>query len=461
MDRPQTIALVGRPNVGKSSLFNRLSGRRLAITDSEEGTTRDRLFCRIDLFGTAIDLIDTGGIAPYGSDDPFADEIEAAALAAIEEADGLVLVVDAETGPLKEDLALARRLKKLGKPLALAVNKIDEKNKEHLIHAFHRLGIEMMGGVSALHGRGADDLLEHLIKILPEKAEVARSQATHAISIIGTPNVGKSTLINTLSQSKRCAVSPLAGTTRDSVDLDITFDGTCYRFIDTAGIRKKGSEKAVVDKFAAIRTERAIHRSDICCVMIDATRGLCVQEKKIFSQIEQAGKSCILLLNKWDLVHAERQEHRIRELKESAPGLEHCPIVVLSALTGKGTAKLFPIIDAALEACSKRITTGELNRFFEEAMALNPPAMIQGKRLRIYYATQVSSAPPSFTLFINYPKLLMPSYKRYLTKQLRERFSFAGAPIRIFLKGKKAEERTHKTGAFKTIGENRILSHRK
>lgn len=455
-----TVALVGRPNVGKSSLFNRLSGRRLAITDSAEGTTRDRLFCHIDLFGTPIDLIDTGGIAPHGSDDPFAQEIEAAAEAAIEEADGLVLVVDGETGPLKEDLALARRLQKLGKPLALAVNKIDERKKEHLVHAFHRLGIELIEGVSALHGRGAADLLERLLKALPQKAPTEKSLSTHAISIIGTPNVGKSTLINTLSNSKRCAVSPLAGTTRDSVDLDITFDETCYRFIDTAGVRRKGAEKAVVDKFAALRTERAINRSDICCVMIDATRGLCAQEKKIFSQIEKAGKSCILLLNKWDLIHDERQEHKIRELRESAPGLEHCPIIVLSALTGRGTEKLFPAIDSALESRSKRITTGELNRFFEEAMALNPPAMIQGKRLRIYYATQVSSAPPSFTLFINYPKLLMPSYKRYLTKQLRERFAFAGAPIRIFLKGKKAEERTRKKSDFKTIGENRVLTNK-
>lgn len=457
-DSIKTIALVGRPNVGKSSLFNRLASRRLAITDRAEGTTRDRLFTEIELFGRRVELIDTGGIAARGSEDPFAAEIEEAALAAIDEADGLVLVVDGETGPLKEDLALARRLQKMNKPLALAVNKIDAKSKEPLIHAFYRLDIDLMEGVSALHSRGIADLLEDLLKIIPEGTAKKTPEISSTTAIIGSPNVGKSTLINTLLNQKRCAVSPIAGTTRDSVDLDITFNEKSYHLIDTAGVRRKTSEKIVVDKFAAIRTERAISRSDLCLVVVDALRGLCAQEKKLLTHIEKEGKSCIILLNKWDQIHGERQEHALRALKESTPSIEHCPIIVISALTGRGTEKIFPAIDAALESRQQRVTTGELNRFFESALSRNAPAMIQGKRLRIYYATQVSSSPPTFTLFVNYPKLLMHSYKRYLTHQLREAFDFSGSPIRIFLKGKKAEDRTKKPEAFRTIGDNRVLT---
>jgi len=432
------LAIVGRPNVGKSALFNRICKKRIAIVDEAEGITRDRLYAEADYFGIPFQVIDTGGIDQQ-SDDAFQSEICRQAEIAMREADTLVMVVDATIGMTTLDQQLASRLLKLEKPLILAVNKIDAPEKEFLTSPFYALGISKVVGVSALHGYHVAELLEAAW----ENIDVAPKPLPDTgikVAIVGRPNVGKSTLVNEVLEEERCVVSPLAGTTRDSIDAPIEIEGTLYTLIDTAGIRRKQAEKAPVEKFAAIRTQEAIERADICLLMLDAQEGLTTQDKYIATSIEKAGKGCIVLLNKWDAVKGFRMEHCLKSLRDDAPFLVHCPILCISALTGRNLDLIFEAVQKVYAALHLRIPTHQLNTFVEKAVQLNHPPMITGKRLRIYYLTQVTTCPPRFTLFVNHAHLMTESYRKYLINQFRKHYVFAGAPLVFHLRSKKATQ---------------------
>lgn len=430
------LAIVGRPNVGKSALFNRICKKKIAIVDEAEGITRDRLYCTADFFGRPFEVIDTGGM-DYHSQAIFNEHILRQAEIAIEEADTIVMVVDAHVSLTKLDKEIAQILLKTKKPVCLAVNKIDNSNQEQLLHEFHSLGIKKMIAVSAAQGFHIAELLETAFEGLDSESYPAVEDSSINIAIVGRPNVGKSSLINFLLDEERCIVSPIPGTTRDSVDVSVVHGEDLFRLIDTAGIRRKHAEHEVVDKFAAIRTQRAIERADICVLMLDAQNGMTLQDKKIANMIEEAGKGCILVFNKWDLVKGFRMEHCLKDIDDEVIFLRHCPKLFMSATTGRNVEKLFTIVKEVQQESLKRITTHQLNKFIESSLQKNHPPMIMGKRLRIYYMAQVGIQPPKFVLFVNNPTLMTDSYKKYLYNQFRETYQFIGLPLTLHLKGKK------------------------
>ncbi len=457
------MAIVGRPNVGKSALFNRICRKRIAIVDEAEGVTRDRIYAEAEGFDFPFEVIDTGGI-DSSSGDQFQKEIRRQAEIAIEEADTLVMVVDGHVGVTLIDAELARLLLRSGKPLTLAVNKIDDLHQKQLLNEFYRLGIAKMVAVSASHGYQVAELLEQAwagFKAPPEEEKVHGV----GVAVVGRPNVGKSTFINTLLDDSRCVVSPLAGTTRDSIDIPFEHEGKSYTLIDTAGVRRKKAEHDTVDKFAALRTKRAIERSDLCLLMLDAQEGLTAQEKKIANMIEEAGKGCILLLNKWDLVKGFRMEHLTKALLAHSPFLAHCPILCISALEGRNAFKVLDEVDHVFASLQMRVTTHQLNKFVEKAMQLNHPPMVRGKRLRVYYLTQVAVCPPRFVFFVNRPDLMDESYRKYLINCFRRSFPFAGAPLVFHLRGKEAtsrrfaeSEQLDELGSSELLEESLIVS---
>lgn len=429
------LAIVGRPNVGKSALFNRICKKRISIVDEAEGVTRDRLYANAELFGFPFEVIDTGGIHARSAA-LFNEEIKRQAEIAIEEADSLILVVDGLIGLTDLDYELAQVLLRTKKPLCLAVNKIDDCSKEDLLHQFHSLGIQRKVAVSAAQSWHIAELLETAWQDFPRDQIGTPKEKGIQVAIVGRANVGKSSLINYLLDEERCIVSQIPGTTRDSIDISFTYGEELYNLIDTAGIRRKHAEHDVVDKFAAIRTERAIERADICLLMLDAQEGLTTQEKRIASLIEEQGKGCILLFNKWDLVKGVRMEHCLKSVQEQVPFLRHCPKLFISALTGRNVDKIFDVVKQVYIDSQKRITTHQLNKFISTAMQKVHPPMVMGKRLRVYYMAQVDIQPPKFILFVNAPHLMTESYRKYLYNQFREVYGFTGVPILIHLKGK-------------------------
>lgn len=433
------LALVGRPNVGKSALFNRLCGARISIVDDEEGTTRDRIYGTADFFGRPIDVIDTGGIA-MSPDIPYQEGIQRQAEVAIEEADTIVMVVDGQIGVTPADEHVAQLLLRSNKPVCLAVNKVDDYGHQNAVYDFYRLGIEKVVPISATHGFQMAELLETAFEGFSfNESEEQVDDGSIKVAIVGRPNVGKSTLLNYFLSEERSVVSPIAGTTRDAIDARVTIDGTLLTLIDTAGIRRKKAEHAAVEKFAAIRTERAIERADICLLLLDAKEGMTTHDKKIASMIEQAGKGCILIFNKWDLVEGYRMEHCLKSLRYDTAFLSHCPAIFISAITGRNVAKILHEIVEVRSHQLQRITTGQLNKFIERAIQLYHPPMIQGKRLRIYYMAHVETQPPTFVLFVNYPKLMLETYKRYLVTKFRETYKFTGNPLLFVLRSRKRD----------------------
>lgn len=427
------LALVGRPNVGKSALFNRLCGKRISIVDDEEGTTRDRIYGEADVFGSPIDVIDTGGIA-LDPNLPFQEGIQRQVKMAIEEADSIVMVVDGQAGVMPADTYVAKLLLRAGKPVTLAVNKVDDLSHIDSTYAFYSLGFQKMVPISATHGLHLAELLEASLEGLALEAQEIPPSTRIKVAIVGRPNVGKSTLINQLLSEERSVVSSVAGTTRDAIDAEVTLNGVEMTLIDTAGVRRKRAEHEVVDKFAAIRTQQAIERSDICILVLEGPEGLTTQDKKIVSMIEEAGKGCVILFNKWDLVKGVRMEHCLESLKFEASFLMHCPVLFISAKEGKRIEKLAPAILEVRKHQTTRVTTGQLNKFIERAVQLYHPPMIQGKRLRIYYMTHIETQPPTFVLFVNYPTLMLETYKRYLITKFREEYKFTGNPILFVLR---------------------------
>lgn len=434
------IAIVGRPNVGKSALFNRVCKKKIAIVDEAEGVTRDRIYQKSELFGRPFEVIDTGGIDPRGKSD-FNEHIKRQAEIAIEEADSIVLVVDGQIGITPLDEEVAKVLHRTKKPLCLAVNKVDAPNKQEMIYPFLKLGIPKVIPVSATQNWQIAELMEAALAPLPVEDFSDNKGDALRIAIVGRPNVGKSSLLNYLLNEERTVVSPIAGTTRDSVDVSFTYEGRPYTLVDTAGIRKKNSESEVVEKFAAIRTERAIEHADICLLVLDAREGLSSHDKRIAHEIETQGKGCILIFNKWDLVKGFRMEHCLKGIEQDAPFLLHCPKLFISALTGRNVDKIFPQAQEVSAATQQRITTGQLNKFIGQSLQKCHPPMIQGRRLRIYYMAQIDIHPPTFVLFVNYPNLMLDTYKKYLMNQFRETYSFTGVPIVFRLKGKQREKR--------------------
>ncbi len=439
MQRLPKLAIVGRPNVGKSALFNRICKKKVAIVDEAEGVTRDRIYRNADLFGKPFEVIDTGGIDPK-SQAAFNEHIKQQAEIAIEEADTLVLVVDGQAGPTILDFELAKILLKTKKPVTLAINKIDSPSQKDLLIPFYKLGISQLVPVSAAQNWQIAELLEEALKDFSAPAQIEEEQERPLrLAIVGRPNVGKSSLVNYLLDETRLVVSPIPGTTRDSIDVSFEHDGAKYTLVDTAGIRKKKSESEAVDKFAAMRTASAIEDADLCLLVLDAREGVTAYDKRIAKEIEDQGKGCILLFNKWDLVKGFRMEHCLQGVEEEVPFLLHCPKLFISALTGRNVDKIFPLAQEVAAAAKLRISTGQLNKFIGRAMQRVHPPMIKGKRLRIYYLAQVSIEPPTFVLFINYPHLMLDSYQKYLINQFRETFPFSGVPLIFRLKQRSRE----------------------
>jgi len=427
------LALVGRPNVGKSALFNSICKKRIAIVDEAEGITRDRLYAPAELFGKHFEVIDTGGINPQ-SKVAFQEEIRRQTEIAIEEADTIVMVVDRKAGVTGLDEYVARLLLRTGKPVILAVNKIDDFAQTDEIYPFYALGISTVIPVSAVHHFQITELIEAALRDVQLDSEEEVASPAIRVAIVGRPNVGKSTIVNFLLDEERCVVSPIAGTTRDSIDIDIVAENTHFTLIDTAGIRRKKAEREAVDKFAAVRTERAIDRADVCVLVLDAVHGMAVQEKRIAHEIEAKGKGCVVLFNKWDLVKGFRMEHCKKSFETDIPFLTHCPVLFVSGKSGRNLESLFSTIQEVHMQQNRRITTGQLNKFLEKVVQKYHPPMIDGKRLRIYYMAQIDVQPPRFVLFVNYPELMVDSYKKYLLNQFRETYQFIGAPIEFILK---------------------------
>lgn len=425
------IAIVGRPNVGKSHLFNRITGGRKSIVEDVPGVTRDRLYAEAEFFGKRAIFIDTGGIAS-DNEGLFSKSIRIQAQIAIEECDAIIFVVDGITGITVYDEDVLALLRKTDKHVILAINKMDLEKEMGDFSEYYSLGLDNIFPVSSMHGDGVANLLDHLCTITPDTDE-EELKIPPRVAIIGRPNVGKSTILNKLLGKERSLISPIAGTTTDSLDSQI--DGVC--FIDTAGIKRKQKEHETVEKYARIRTENAIKRADICLLVLDASAGFTAQDKKIFSEIVEHKKGCIFYINKWDLITNTQKEHLMKRMKEILPEAKHLPTLIGSALKDRELKGLFEMIERVHENYNRRITTGQLNSFVEKVIQENSPPIIGTRRLRIYYLTQGSSAPPMFILFVNYPDLMPNSYQRYLQNRFKEAYDFLGIPLTFYLKAKK------------------------
>lgn len=430
------IAIIGRPNVGKSALFNRLLKKRIAIVNEMEGVTRDRLYGEGEFEGNPYILIDTAGIEVTDHSDLNLKLIEQTKQA-LKEADYCIFVVDAQVGIVKMDEEVAALIRKYKKPVCVAVNKVDLEQHADLVPPFYKLGFDHLWGISAEHGKNIYELLETVFENVSPSLEEEKSPSNkEMISIVGRPNVGKSTFINYLVNEPRCVVSPIAGTTRDAIEVEIKYEDKSYVFIDTAGVWRKNKEKEVVEKFAHIRTIGAIEKSEVCLFLINAKEGFTAQEKKLLSEIYKMGKSCLIVVNKWDLVEGFRMEHVYQALLQDCPFLSIYPVVFISALTGKNVEEVYPMLEKICLGRRQKIETPALNKFILTAMQKTPPPMVKGKRLKVYYITQIKSAPPSFLFFVNKSNLLTHTYKRYLLNRIRETFDLLGAPVDFFLKSK-------------------------
>ncbi|MCH8207839.1 MAG: ribosome biogenesis GTPase Der [Nitrospinae bacterium] len=427
-----TVAIIGRANVGKSTLFNKICKKRSSIVNDTPGVTRDRVYGKAEWFGKSFMLADTGGIDLDG-DGEVEVQVREQADFALEEAEIIIFVVDGRQGLTPQDKEVVEKIRRSGKPLFLAVNKIDDPRMEDLALEFHQLGIENTFPVSAEHGHGISFLLEAVAEQIPGSLPAEEVPKGIKVAVIGKPNVGKSTLINQLLHSNRCIVSATPGTTRDTVDIPLEVDGKQYDLIDTAGIRRKGKTRKLLDKFSVIMALKALERCDIAVLMIDAVDGVSDQDAVIAGYAFDKGAGCIIAANKWDLVDPEETSKSSFEeiIRTKLRFLEFAPIITLSAKTGMGVEKFFPEVDRVYKEYSKRVSTASLNECFMKAIEKNPMSGYRGKFLKLFYATQVKNCPPTFKCFINYPEGVHFSYRRYLINRLRRDFGFQGAPVRL------------------------------
>ncbi len=430
------VALVGRPNVGKSTLFNRLIGERRAIVEDTPGTTRDRHYGDVEWGGRTFALIDTGGLI-LGDTDRLTEQVRAQAEIAMREADVLVLLTDIVEGLTSADQEIADLLRRAGKPVLLVANKADSLKRELALYEFHALGLGDPMPISAEHGLGTGDLLDALIALLPQApADEPEEDAIH-VALVGRTNVGKSSLLNRLLGEERVIVSETPGTTRDAIDTRILVDGQQIVLIDTAGIRKRGRIDRGIEQYSVIRSMRAISRADVSLLLLDATEGVTAQDAHVAGYILEEAKSVIVVVNKWDLVEkdthtlAQYEEYVRRELKF----MPWVPVVFISALTGQRTQRLLPLAMRLYEERRTRLSTSQINQIIREAVARRQPQTVAGKKLRIYYGTQPAVDPPTFVFFVNDPRLVHFGYQRYLENRIREAYPFEGTPIRLSFRG--------------------------
>ena len=435
MARP-VVAIVGRPNVGKSTLFNKLVGARLSIVDDKPGVTRDRIYGDCEWLGHRFLLVDTGGIEPR-ADDVILSQMRAQANIAIATADVIVLVTDLRSGVVATDQDVANMLQKSGKPVILCVNKCDSVGApDPEFYEFYNLGMGDPIAVSAVHGHGTGDLLDAVIAYFPPESEEEEEDDTIKVAVIGKPNVGKSSLINRISGQERAIVSDIAGTTRDATDTRIEKQYGKFTFIDTAGIRRKSKVTDAIEKYSIIRARTAVERANVCVIMIDATEGFTEQDSKVAGIALDQGKGCIVVVNKWDAV--EKDGNTMREYKEKLAVdfafMKFAPFVFISAKTGQRVDRLFEQIAYVYAQSTMRISTGKLNEILGAATARVQPPTDKGKRLKIYYMTQASVCPPTFVFFVNNAQLFHFSYQRYLENQIREVFGLEGTPVRFIIR---------------------------
>ena len=441
MARP-LVAIVGRPNVGKSMLFNRLVGQRLSIVEDTPGVTRDRLYAECEWCGRKFDIVDTGGIEPMTDSEILLFMREQAQIA-INAADVIVLVTDIRTGVTAADKDVANMLLRSRKPVVLAVNKADSTGAEDpALYEFYSLGLGDPIAVSAIHGHGTGDLLDECVMYFPEAEEEDEEPDYVKVAVIGKPNVGKSSLINRILGEKRLIVSNVAGTTRDAVDTLFENETGKFMFIDTAGIRRKSKVDERIEKFSVMRAQLAIERADVCLIMIDARDGVTEQDTKIAGLAHEAGKASIIVVNKWDLVDKETgtMEKMRKDIMRDLSFMSYAPIVFISAMTGQRTDRLFELINFANDQSHMRITTGMLNNVLADAQARVQPPTDKGRRLKIYYMTQTGICPPNFVIFCNSRELFHFSYQRYIENQIRAVFGLEGTPIRIVIRQKGEKE---------------------
>lgn len=436
------VAIVGRPNVGKSMLFNRLVGQRLSIVEDTPGVTRDRLYAECEWCGRKFDIVDTGGIEP-STDSEILMFMREQAQIAIDSATVIVLVTDIRTGVTAADKDVANMLLRSRKPVVLAVNKADSTGAEDpAIYEFYSLGLGDPIAVSAVHGHGTGDLLDACLAHFPEAGEDEEESDCIKVAVIGKPNVGKSSLINRILGEKRLIVSDIAGTTRDAVDTLLENRFGRYMFIDTAGIRRKSKVEERVEKFSVMRSQMAIERADVCLIMIDARDGVTEQDTKIAGLAHEAGKASIIVVNKWDLVDKETgtMEKMRKDIMRDLSFMSYAPILFISAVTGQRTDRIFELINFVNDQSNMRITTGMLNNVLADAQARVQPPTDKGRRLKIYYMTQTGIKPPNFVIFCNSRELFHFSYQRYLENQIRSVFGLEGTPVRIVIRQKGEKE---------------------
>ena len=435
-------AVVGRPNVGKSTLFNALAGERISIVKDTPGVTRDRIYADVNWLDYHFTMIDTGGIEP-DSRDVILSQMREQAEIAIATADVIIFLTDVRQGLQDSDSKVADMLRRSGKPVVLVVNKVDSFEKFMPdVYEFYNLGIGDPFPISAASMLGLGDMLDEVVKHFPDYAKDEEEDERPKVAIIGKPNVGKSSLINKLAQEDRVIVSDIAGTTRDAIDTDITYDGKEYVFIDTAGLRRKNKIKEEIERYSIIRAVTAVERADVCIIVIDATEGVTEQDAKIAGIAHERGKGIIIAVNKWDAIEKDdktiyRHTEKIRQILSFMPYAE---IIFISAKSGQRLNKIFELIDVVIANNSMRVATGVLNEIVTEAVAMQQPPSDKGKRLRIYYTTQVAVKPPTFVIFVNDKELMHFSYTRYLENRIRETFGFRGTALKFIIRERKEEQ---------------------
>ncbi len=437
------VAIVGRPNVGKSMLFNKLTGHRTSIVEDTPGVTRDRIYGDCEWCGRTFSVVDTGGIEP-GTENDMLKFMRRQAEIGIELADCIIMVADVRTGVTAADVDVATMLRKSGKPVALAVNKCDSIGPVNPdVYEFYSLGIGDLFEVSSIHGHGTGDLLDWCLENMPENDSCEEDDGIIKVAIVGKPNVGKSSLLNRILGEERVIVSDIAGTTRDAIDSFFENETGKYCFIDTAGMRRKSKVDDLIEKYSNLRTINAIERADVCLILIDANDGVTEQDTKIAGLVHEAGKAAIIVVNKWDAVQ-DKETNTMRDkeagVRDGLSYMAYAPIVFLSALTGQRVDKLFSVINEVHTQNTSRITTGALNSVLADATSRVQPPTDKGRRLKIYYMTQAGTKPPHFVIFCNDARLFHFSYQRYLENQIREVFGLKGTPVRITIRQKGDKE---------------------
>ncbi|EEO0674457.1 TPA: ribosome biogenesis GTPase Der [Listeria monocytogenes] len=431
------VAIVGRPNVGKSTIFNRIVGERVSIVEDVPGVTRDRIYNSAEWLGKEFNIIDTGGIDL--SDEPFLEQIRAQAEIAIDEADVIIFITNGREGVTDADEQVAKILYRSNKPIVLAINKVDNPEMRDQIYDFYSLGFGEPYPISGSHGLGLGDMLDAVRAHFPKEEEEEYPDDTVKFSLIGRPNVGKSSILNALLGEDRVIVSDIAGTTRDAIDTTYTFDGQDYVMIDTAGMRKRGKVYESTEKYSVLRAMRAIERSDVVLVVINAEEGIREQDKRIAGYAHDAGRAIIIVVNKWDAINKDEKTINVwtEDIRKQFQFLSYAPIVFVSAKTKQRLNNLFPLINQVSDNHSLRVQSSMLNDVISDAVAMNPSPMDKGKRLKIFYTTQVAVKPPTFVVFVNDPELMHFSYERFLENRIREAFPFEGTPIRVIARKRK------------------------